>query len=149
MYINYGTYEGFEDIVNTTQIDAASPIKIINPKIDMVRDGSSPDLALISAQQILFINSFTNADATGKKFNNGYYWINIPVVGPKYIFCRTDPDFFGGGWMLAMRSLFTSKTFNYSSKHWTYNSTLNASSTEIKQLLPTLLGVRDKIITPL
>lgn len=143
MSINYGTYENFESI--STSIDTYNIIDKTNYKINVFRDGSSPNLALMSSQQLYY----TNADGSGKKFNNGYYWINIPVVGPKYIFCRTDPDFFGGGWMLAMRSLFTSKTFNYASKHWTYNSTLNASSTEIKQLLPTLLGVRDKIITPL
>jgi hypothetical protein len=153
MYINNGTYEGFEGriVMNTESIDNLIPIIKKDPTtIKPVRDGSAPNLALISAKHLLFINSYTNVDdSSSKNLGNGYYWINVPVVGPKYIFCISNPDFFGGGWMLAMRSFMNSKTFNYASKHWTCNSTLNASSAEIKQLLPTLLGTRDRTITPL
>jgi len=153
MYINYGTYEGFASPIdiNTESIDNSSPIRKVDiTTLNTVRDGSAPNLALTSAKQLLFINSYTNVDGSpNKNLNNGYYWINIPIVGPKYIYCIANQDFFGGGWMLAMRSLISSKTFNYASKHWVSNSTLNASSAEIKQLLPIILGNRDKTITPL
>jgi hypothetical protein len=62
---------------------------------------------------------------------NGYYWIDLPVVGPKYIYCIMDPAYFGGGWMLAMRSVKNSKTFRYRSPHWTTNQTLKSTKKEI------------------
>jgi hypothetical protein len=139
-------------VIDTDNIDRTSPLKVIDPKFDMVRDGSMPELSLLSASQITFINDYKNVDQKneGSILGNGYYWINLPVVGPKYIYCISDKSYNGGGWMLAMRSIFASKTFNYSSKHWTHNSTLNASSAEIKQSLPIVLGKRNgNTLTPL
>jgi hypothetical protein len=135
-YINYSTFEGF---IDTTVSDKTGQLAFEElPATLTIRNGSKPDLYLLSAQHILYINEvfITKTPTLG----NGYYWINLPVVGPKLIYCIADKNFFGGGWMLAMRSIFMSRTFGYTSKHWTYNSTLNASSPEIIQKLPTLLG---------
>ena len=162
LYINYSTYEGFAfddsmvtnnqkliKVVDTsTNIDdTSSAVTIKLTPEDIKRDGSSPLLALTSAVDLTSINNYLNATPNAVLYGNGYYWINIPVVGPKFIYCISDKNFFGGGWMLAMRSIFNSKTFNYNSKHWTYNSTLNASSSEIKKLLPTLLGTPNILTT--
>lgn len=140
-YINYSTFEGFADI-DTTRIDNTGQLAFEQlPATVTRRDGSKPNLYLLSAQNLLFINEYNLAESTSvNTLGNGYYWINLPVVGPKLIYCIADKNFFGGGWMLAMRSIFYSKTFGYTSKHWTYNSTLNASSAEIGQKLPSLLG---------
>lgn len=140
-YINYSTFEGFADI-DTTRIDNTGQLAFEQlPATVTRRDGSKPNLYLLSAQNLLFINEYNLAESTSvNTLGNGYYWINLPVVGPKLIYCIADKNFFGGGWMLAMRSIYGSKTFGYTSKHWTYNSTLNASSAEIGQKLPSLLG---------
>ena len=44
-------------------------------------------------------------------YKDSYYWINLPFVGTRYIYCIMDKNYFGGGWMLAMRSVENSKTF--------------------------------------
>ena len=55
---------------------------------------------------------------------NGVYWIHLPNVGPKQIYCIMDSAYDGGGWMMAMKAT-TGTTFNYSANYWTTTNTLN------------------------
>jgi len=68
-------------------------------------------------------------------YENGYYWINIPFVGPQYIYCLMDEAYFGGGWMLAMRSIKNSRIFNFNSVFFNYDSVLNNNAEDIQQLI--------------
>lgn len=58
---------------------------------------------------------------------NGLYWINIPNVGPRQIYCIMDTTCHGGGWMLALQGRNGGNTFRYDSHHWTTPSTLNVT----------------------
>jgi len=150
LYTNYSTYEKFDtssyknfdnsyegsDSLTTSQTTTQN--KIHNPIINNTRDGSYPSVAFMSGNSIVCYNGVFNVDnkEASNKLKNGYYWINLPVVGPRLIYCISDETIFGGGWMLAMRSVVNSKTFNYDSKHWTRNSTLNADTNTITSLFP-------------
>jgi len=57
---------------------------------------------------------------------DGVYWINLPTVGVKQVYCLMNSALDGGGWMLAMKAT-RGTTFSYSSTHWTTTSTLNAT----------------------
>ncbi|MRX48546.1 fibrinogen-like YCDxxxxGGGW domain-containing protein [Pedobacter puniceum] len=57
---------------------------------------------------------------------DGVYWINLPSVGVKQVYCLMNSMYDGGGWMLAMKAT-RGTTFSYSSTHWTTTSTLNAA----------------------
>jgi hypothetical protein len=57
---------------------------------------------------------------------DGVYWINLPTVGLKQVYCLMNSALDGGGWMLAMKAT-RGTTFSYSSTHWTTTSTLNAT----------------------
>ena len=57
---------------------------------------------------------------------DGVYWINLPNVGVKQVYCLMNSALDGGGWMLAMKAT-TGNTFQYSSTYWTTNNTLNAT----------------------
>ena len=58
---------------------------------------------------------------------NGVYWIDVPNVGPKQIYCILDPSYDGGGWMMVMKAT-RGSTFQWSSSYWTSNNTLNVSA---------------------
>jgi hypothetical protein len=49
---------------------------------------------------------------------DGVYWIDLPTVGPKQIYCLMDSKYDGGGWMMAMKTATSSTTFNYASTYW-------------------------------
>jgi len=145
LYTNYSTYENFESSqivdINNLNIGTLNPttsqimplIEISNPKIDdQTKDGSLPSFAFRSANSIINYNEVM----INNNLKNGYYWVNLPVAGPRFIYIISDESIFGGGWLLAMRSVVNSKTFNYDSKHWTRNSTLNADLNSIKSLFP-------------
>jgi hypothetical protein len=69
-------------------------------------------------------------------YKDGYYWINLPFVGTRYIYCIMDKNYFRGGWMLAMRSVKGSKTFSYNSRHFSRETTLNDGSDYINSIIP-------------
>ena len=78
-------------------------------------------------------------------YKDSYYWINLPFVGTRYIYCIMDKNYFGGGWMLAMRSVENSKTFSYNSDHFKKETTLNDGSDYINGIIPkTSSGEADK-----
>ncbi len=57
---------------------------------------------------------------------DGVYWIDLPTVGPKQVYCLMDSKYNGGGWMMAMKST-QSTTFNYDATYWNTTNTLNSS----------------------
>ena len=78
-------------------------------------DGSSPDKAAISAK---YIQEMFN------RTTDGAYWINIPSIGPRQIFCIMNPSVNGGGWMMTLKGT-RGSTFNYSASYWTTDNVLN------------------------
>jgi hypothetical protein len=84
-------------------------------------DGSSAERAATSAAAILAINP----SAT-----DGVYWINLPTVGPRQIYCIMNSAYNGGGWMMAMKAT-RGTTFNYGANYWTTTNILNESQTNI------------------
>ena len=78
-------------------------------------DGSTSANAAPSALAIMNLYS-----TTGKGIpSDGVYWINLPTVGPTQIYCIMNPNVNGGGWMMAMKSVQNSTTFNYNASYWT------------------------------
>jgi hypothetical protein len=139
VYINY-TYEGFEIDENTIESNALNQentLKRINPTMDEIdRDGSSPSLA-ISSRILPYLNysrkSFPNRPLT--PLGDNYYWITLPGIGDRYIYCIMDTKYAGGGWMLAMRGVRGSKTFGYNSNYWTTTNTLNSNHQDISKIV--------------
>jgi hypothetical protein len=58
---------------------------------------------------------------------DGLYWINLPGVGAKQVFCVMNANWAGGGWMLAMKAT-RGGTFTFGSSYWTSVNTLNDNS---------------------
>ena len=82
-------------------------------------DGSSPDKAATSAAAILQVNPSAP---------DGVYWINLPSVGAKQIYCALSSNHLGGGgWMLAWKCT-RGSTFGYSSNYWTSSNVYNETS---------------------
>lgn len=90
-----------------------------NEFMSMYKDGSSASRAAPSAKYI---------QETFGIVKDGVYWINLPVVGPKPIYCIMNPACAGGGWMMAIKAT-RGTTFNYSSNYWTAVNTLNPNDT--------------------
>lgn len=88
-------------------------------RLAIVRDGLSLSTAGSSAAQIK-ADTGTNTD--------GVYWIDLPTVGPKQIYCLMNSVYDGGGWMMGFKAT-TGSTFTYSSSHWTSATTLNPTDT--------------------
>lgn len=78
-------------------------------------DGLTQNTAAASAQAI---------KAAYPTATDGVYWIYLPTVGPKQVYCLMDSKYNGGGWMMAMKST-QSTTFSYDAAHWNTTSTLN------------------------
>ena len=82
-------------------------------------DGSSPEKAATSAAAILQVNPSAP---------DGVYWINLPSVGAKQIYCALSSNHLGGGgWMLAWKCT-RGSTFGYSSNYWTSSNVYNETS---------------------
>ncbi|OYV74865.1 MAG: hypothetical protein B7Z66_15015 [Chromatiales bacterium 21-64-14] len=78
-------------------------------------NGSSAATAAPSAKYIMSTFGVTS---------DGAYWINLPQVGPKLVYCIMNPACDGGGWMLAMKGD-QGSTFGFHSPHWTTATTVN------------------------
>jgi hypothetical protein len=99
------------NILNNYVIDSSKRINIDRTTIT-IKDGSTMKRAANSALDIM--ENFCI-------YKNGKYWIkpNGSEV-PEYIYCILDKECKGGGWMLALKgSKNDTKTFKYSSSHWT------------------------------
>ena len=82
-------------------------------------DGSSQDKAATNAAAILAVNPTAS---------DGAYWINLPSVGPKQIYCAMSSNHLGGGgWMLAWKCT-RGSTFGYNSNYWTSDNVYNETS---------------------
>ena len=82
-------------------------------------DGSSQDKAATNAAAILAVNPTAS---------DGSYWINLPSVGPKQIYCAMGSSHLGGGgWMLAWKCT-RGSTFGYNSNYWTSDNVYNETS---------------------
>jgi hypothetical protein len=95
----------------------------INPIVrsfSISRDGSSYAKAATSAAAIKTLTGTTT---------DGLYWIDLPTVGPKQIYCLMNPSANGGGWMMAMKAT-RGTTFNFSANYWTTANTLNPAYTD-------------------
>ena len=86
----------------------------------LLLDGSSVSRANTSAAAIKALTG-TNTD--------GVYYINLPTVGVKPIYCIMNSSAAGGGWMMAFKAT-RGTTFSYSSSHWNSVTTLNTGSTD-------------------
>jgi hypothetical protein len=67
-------------------------------------DGSSVGNAAPSASYLVSLGITTN----------GYYYINLPTVGPTLIYCILDPAVDGGGWMVLWGAAQGSTDYTYS-----------------------------------
>ena len=82
-------------------------------------DGSSPEKAATSAAAILQVNPSAP---------DGVYWILLPSVGAKQIYCALNSNHLGGGgWMLAWKCT-RGSTFGYNSNYWTSTNVYNETS---------------------
>jgi len=160
IYLNNSNFENFESDTSgmtnpeaktnaETEITQMTPVESGNNNIvttafvpdvlETIYNGKSYDTPLNSAD-FGFVLAKVAHNSEGKSFvpdfKDGYYWINIRNVGTKFIYCIMDEDYWGGGWMLAMRSVYGSKNFSYDSEHFKSATTLNASSKDIESIIP-------------
>jgi hypothetical protein len=82
------------------------------------KDGSTSARAAPSAAAIKEL-TLTNV--------NGVYWINLPTVGPRQIFCIMDSSINGGGWMMMLKAT-RANTFAFLSSYWTTANVLNEAA---------------------
>jgi len=135
-------------LVNTTEIisteiSGGTPGVVttiyIPPEQETIYNGKTYNTPLNSADfGFVLAKVAQNTEGTSfiPHYKDGYYWINIRNVGTKLIYCIMDEDYWGGGWMLAMRSVYGSKNFSYDSEHFKSATTLNATSTYIESIIP-------------
>lgn len=74
---------------------------------------------------------------TAIQYSNGYYFIrigkpNLPIT--QLTFCLIDKKYYGGGWMLAMRSVKGSTRFKFDSRYWYTDDKYNANLTDVERL---------------
>lgn len=154
IYINY-KYEGFtatpilgnEDVsIDTTYNNAfdneSNAFSSLSPILEEgLRDGLSVRSA-INSKVVPYINVLLeilkqrNNTIRLDPFADGYYWVDLPQIGAKKIFCIMDRRYYGGGWMLAMRGVRGSRTFTYDSPLWTTRTAnMNATSEAVDSVI--------------
>jgi hypothetical protein len=93
-----------------------------------VPDGLTPATAATSAKAI---------KAAYPASADGLYYINLPTVGVRQIYCIMNSAVDGGGWMLAMKANSNGsntsplQTFKYTETYWTAADTLNSTDLTI------------------
>jgi hypothetical protein len=93
-----------------------------------INDGRSIEYALLDNYFLTSTNRAKARIGGTTVYGNGYYWIDLPVIGKKLHFIITDTNVEGGNWILAMRGVINSTRFNYNSQYWTTASTYNDNS---------------------
>jgi len=73
-------------------------------KSRFIQDGSSADRAAPSASYLVSLGITTN----------GFYYINLPTVGPTLVYCILDPAVDGGGWMVLWGAAQGATNYTYS-----------------------------------
>ena len=58
---------------------------------------------------------------------DGVYWINLPSVGARQVYCIMNAAYAGGGWMMAMKAT-RGSTFTFGASYWTSTNVLNDNS---------------------
>jgi hypothetical protein len=152
IYLNNSNFENFSDgsvftssdsseEVKTTEV-LSQPFSIGSPmeiaKDILVNDGSTFNKPLKNANFGYILEAATPEGEIKKTYIDGYYWINIQNIGTKYIYCIMDKKYFGGGWMLAMRSVHNSQNFSYDSQHFKQSTLLNNESDQIGNIIKEL-----------
>ena len=169
IYLNNSNFEYFElenfynplattddnssNLNEITSVEVSTPTQtgvgpIIDPQlVRTLNNGNNFNVALSSIKTAKVIVEVAKEEpgAFVPDYKDSYYWINLPFVGTRYIYCIMDKNYFGGGWMLAMRSVKDSKTFSYNSDHFKKETTLNDGSDYINGIIPkTSSGEADK-----
>ncbi len=124
------------DVSVGTQMGIGLPVQ---PQlVRTINNGLTYDTALTSVDFAEIITKLAKEEpgAFIPDFKDSYYWVNLPFVGTRYIYCIMDKNYFGGGWMLAMRAVKNSKRFSYNSEHFTRETTFNDSSSYINSIIP-------------
>ncbi len=155
IYLNNSNFENFinnpladdtsDVIVDSTNIDSVSNQTVASeytPKPEeIINNGFSQKTPLVSVDYAYVLEKhYKNTIGTTYKpnYTDGYYWINIKNAGSKYIYCIMDKDYAGGGWMLALRSVYGSKNFSYDSDHFKFSTTLNDDPSYITKIIKDL-----------
>jgi hypothetical protein len=156
IYLNNSNFENFDDVIVNPQASTTDTRNIITTQVESTNTGIVSSEFIPEVQETIYngrlyntpLNSAdfgfvlakvaSNTDGTSfiPDYKDGYYWINIRNVGTKFIYCIMDEDYWGGGWMLAMRAVYGSKNFSYDSEHFKSATTLNASSSYIENIIP-------------
>lgn len=104
--------------------------------------GNGPSAAFDSVVDIMCQNRIVKlkGPTAGLSYPNGYYWIQTGN-GPKLTYLITDDSeqFYGGGWLLAMRGVLGTQTFNLDRDinyiDWLYSGpTANSTSARLLSL---------------
>ena len=166
MYINC-TYENFADsdsqatviianedtivdstvkadyLKNTATFDKSDYQVAVTNKLDGNTDSNAYPSAIIP-QLVRTFKRYKGGSTSIQHvdFPDGYYWIKFNDKATQYIYCIMNEAYYGGGWMLAMRGVKNSKTFNYDSTYWTDERVLNSDYETIKKTLQTALGIQ-------
>jgi len=149
LYINTNsftkTYEKFTDEAQTpqninsgtfgaTQPSTAQGQPVNIPPVKIINDGTDFARSLKSHYNLLSENENAIKANTTAPYNNGYYWLDLPVIGPKLHYIILDTTIDDGGWILAMRGTAGSSRFVYSSSYWSSIETYNADFSKITTL---------------
>ena len=119
----------FMESVNNVAISGASSVNAVSRNIT----SSANSASIVTTKAVTAKDGLTAANASTSAYQikqdfpsspDGVYWINLPTVGAKQVYCIMNSVVDGGGWMLAMKST-TGTTFSYSSTYWTAVNTLN------------------------
>jgi hypothetical protein len=111
-------------VQTTAEITATNSTEVFNIATTLTfnkrwLDGQSEANAAPSAQWI--------KNTTGIN-TDGVFWIDIPNVGPRQIYCLMNDAAAGGGWMMAMKGT-RGNNFVYDSPYWTGVNLLNENQT--------------------
>ena len=172
IYLNNSNFENFNDIwgtatnndkkstnnTNNTNSQSEEEIQDIGEDIDSQNTSVSTPIDLIADIELnngyksntplknayfgYILELSTRKDEKKLTYLDGYYWINIKDKGTQFIYCIMDKKYRGGGWMLAMRSVYNSRNFSYDSKYFTQDICLNDKHDYIEKHI--IKGLKNK-----
>jgi len=125
-----GASSHFMESVNNVNIAGASSVNAVSSSIS----SSANTANIVTTKAVTAFDGLTQANASTSALQiktdypsspDGVYWINLPTVGAKQVYCIMNSAIDGGGWMLAMKATSTATTFSYVSTYWTAVNTLN------------------------
>ena len=124
-----GASSHFMESVNNVSINGASSVNAISKSLT----SSANTANIVTTKAVTTKDGLSAANASTSALQiktdyplaaDGVYWIDIPTVGVKQVYCLMNSNLDGGGWMLAMKAT-TGTTFSYASTYWTAVNTLN------------------------